>query len=53
MKKLTSGLLLALLMMGGIWGMHEFDSGKDWGKAVSEMAKMYPGAVADHIHMEY
>jgi hypothetical protein len=33
----------------GIWRSHGFESGKAWGKAVSKMAKSYPGAVSDHI----
>ena len=50
-KKIASGLFLALFMMGGIWGLHGFESGNDWGKAVSELAKSEPGAVASHIQM--
>jgi|GEM_PF-6606451 len=41
----------AAFAKGGIWRAHEVPSGKDWGQAVSGLAKMYPGAVAEHIQM--
>ena len=38
----------ALADEGGTPDDHELE-GKEWGEAVSELAKSYPGAVADHI----
>jgi hypothetical protein len=49
MKKTTSVLMLLFFMFGGIWSLHGFESGRDWGEAVSKLAKSEPGAVSSHI----
>lgn len=59
MKKFIAGMALSAAFVlggstmasaapGGMPAAHGAE-GKDWGQAVSSLAKMYPGAVADHI----
>jgi hypothetical protein len=49
MKKfIISTAIFTFLAMGGLPYAHNL-FGRDWGNAVSSLARTYPGAVADHI----
>lgn len=52
MKKITSSLLVVMFLMMGAPFLHGLTPKYDknaFGKAVSGLAQMYPGAVADHV----
>lgn len=53
MNKHTATFFVAVFMifgmMKGMPALHGLESGKDFGRAVSNVAHIYPGAVADHV----